>query len=363
MTLPISNVVTVNISIAPTVPPKQGFGTAALVTSEDDLLAAPQVERIKFYSDIQEVAASWDPATETYKCAQSYFGQNPAPTTFATISQGVGETEVQALDAAEGASQDWYGILLLLGVRDTAVTTEVAAWAEARTKIFSACTNDPNSLVVGNTTCPAYLLFTANYTRTVVTYSSVSAEYPDAAVLGKAFTTDFSAPNSVITLKFKPLAGITTENITTTEKTGLDEKRANALINVAGASMYAESFMSSQLFFDERHSLDWLVGEMESNVFGYLLSRPTKVPLTDKGGAALQQQVIRSLDAAVRNGMIGAGTTSEGIFLGNGYSTEVQKVADMNVADKANRVAPTISFVALLAGAVHFVQINGTVER
>jgi len=35
----------------------------------------------------------------------------------------------------------------------------------------------------------------------------------------------------------------------------------------------------------------------------------------------------------------------------------------MNQADVDNRVAPTISFIALLAGAVHSVQINGTLER
>lgn len=361
--LPISNVVTVSVAISPTVPPKLGFGTAAIVTSEDDLLGAPQIERIKFYGSILEVADDWGPATETYLCAQAYFSQNPSPFTFATISQAALETEVEALTAAESESTAWYGILLLKGVRDSTVITDVAAWAEARVKLFSTCSNDPNSLVVGNTTCYAYLLNAANYQRTICTYSSTAAEYPDAAVFGKAFTTNFNASDSVITLKFKSLAGITTESITSTEKTGLDEKRCNAVIDVAGSSMYAEGYMSSDLFFDERHGIDWLTGEIESNIFAYLLSRTTKVPLTDRGASSIQQQVIRALDTALRNGMLGSGETSDGTFLGNGYSVTVQKVADMSIADKANRISPTISFVALLAGATHFVQITGTVER
>jgi len=367
MSLPISSVVTVSVSISPAVPPKRGFGVASVVTNENDNLGAIQVARMRFYSSITEVAVDWPTISETYLCANAYFAQNPSPTRFATISQDSigGETEVDALTAAELFSSDWYGVLLLNTVRDTTVQTDVAAWTEARTKIFSASTNDLLTLTQGDLTSMAALLFAANYTRTICTYASLanSAEYPDAAILGKAFTTNFSAPDSVITLKFKSISSITTETINTTQKAALDEKRANILTDVAGASMYTEGWMSSQLFFDERHAVDWLVGEIESNVFGFLISQNTKVPLTDKGGAAIEQQVARALDAALNNGMLGSGTDSTGAFLATGYSIAVQKVVDMNPVDKSNRIAPSVSFVALLAGAMHFVQIDGSVER
>lgn len=488
MTLPISSIINVTVTIAPTAPPKQGFGVAAVVTPENFEVGGQQPDRIRFYASIEGVGEDWDPASETYKCAAAYFSQSPSPTTFATIAQydlgnagsltgGVApsiiaawnaitdgefaitigatsadisgldfnadadldavaltiqtalqlvggefatvtctydtpndqfiinssiigsdvtymsalsvpvgtdiiidfkgdlangailtaavssETEVDALEAGSQASQDWYGVLLLKGVRDNQVQLDVAAWTEARTKIFSCATNNPNSTVLGDIDNNAKKLFDLNYTRTCCTYSSSVDQYPDAAVLGKAFPVNFDAPDSVITLKFKPLAGVLTEQLSSTQKAALDEKRCNAFISVGSASIYAEGYMSSQLFFDERHGIDWMTGEIESNVFSYLLSRPTKVPLTDKGGAALQQQVIRALDSSLSNGLLGIGTTSSGEFLGTGYKTDVQKVADMNPADKANRIAPTISFTALLAGAVHFVQINGIVER
>ena len=364
MTLPISSIVTVSVAISPTVPPKQGFGTAAIVTDEDVIAGGIQSVRVAFYASISEVAVDWATSTETYKAAEAYFGQSPSPTKFATISQDSvgGETEVDALTAAELFSSAWYGVLLLAATRDSQVQLDVAAWAEARTKIFSTATNNAATLLLGDQTNNAWELFNSNFQRTICTYSSTAADYPDAAILGKAFTTNFSAPDSVITLKFKPLAGVSTESINTSQKAGLDEKRCNILTDVAGASMYTEGYMSSQLFFDERHSVDWLVGEIESNVFAYLISRTTKVPLTDKGGAAIQQQVTRSLDAGVNNGMLAAGTTTNGDFLGTGYSIETQRVADMALADKTNRIAPTVSFVALLAGAIHFVQIEGTVE-
>lgn len=491
MTLPISTIVQVNVSIAPTIPPKPGFGIAAVVTGEDTKLLAPQTERIMFYASITSVGEDWDTGSETYKSALSYFSQQPSPTTFATIAKystqstalvtgtiaadpdfnnwiliadgefaitidgitanvtvdftgggivdmlgvgdainaalnladpspafvnaaaewvvdhfeisgdafggtitatspvvaGVGtnisllmatdesivgvqvvqgtdvESDVDALNAAEQVDNSWYGVLILKDQRDVQTTLDVAAWTEARSKIFSCSTNNASTLVLGSTNNIAAQLQTLNYTRTTCIYSSQFDEYPDAAVLGKAFTVNFNAPDSVITLKFKPLAGITTESISETQKNALDNKRANALIDVGNTSMYAESYMSSQLFFDERHSIDWLVGEIQSNTFGYTISRPTKVPLTDKGGAAIEQQVIRAMDSGVNNGMLAPGTTSGGVFLGNGYVTTVQKVADIAPADRANRLGPVVSFICLLSGAVHFIQINGVVER
>lgn len=282
----------------------------------------------------------------------------------AVLQQGTPvETVVDALTAAELFNDNWYGVLILPIHVDTDEVLNVAAWAEARTKIFSSKTNDPTTLQLGTVDNNAYKLNNSGYTRSDCNYSGDPASKIDAAVLGRAFTVDFGVPDSVITLKFKPLSGIPTEQITTGQKAGLDEKRCNALINIAGQSMYAEGFMSSSLFFDERHGVDWLVGEIESNVFNYLISRATKVPLTDKGASSIQQQVIRALDSAVSNGLLATGTTSDGVFLPNGYETSVVKVADMNQVDRANRNAPPISFTALLAGATHFVQINGTVER
>lgn len=486
MTLPISSIVTVNVSVAPSVPAKKGFGTAAFVTNENLLSGSQPSDRILFYSTITEVELDWGSSSDVGKAASSYFSQSPSPTLFAVIAnydsgfQGtlvgvtaqssvaqwtaittgsfaitmngatadvllldfsaaadmdavaaiiqtgiqnadaawasstcvwnvdrfeignalVGgnitatsqaasgadisithmftdvsisgvkvvtgvpvETVPESLSAAEFASSSWYGVLIQSIHFDTQIQLDVAAWTESRVKLFATTSHNLNSLALGNIDNNMYKLSNSNYQRTMVVFSSVTEEYPDSAVLGRAFTVNFDSPNSVITLKFKPLAGISTENLTTSQKNALDEKRGNALTSIAGTSMFAESFMSSQLFFDERHSIDWLVGEIESNVFGYLITRPTKIPLTDAGASSIEQQVIRALDAANSNGMIGTGTTSGGEFLGNGYSTTVQKVADMNPTDKGNRIAPAITFKALLAGAVHFIQIDGVVER
>ena len=182
-------------------------------------------------------------------------------------------------------------------------------------------------------------------------------------MLGRAFTVNFNQPNSTITLKFKQAPGITVENLTQSHKVVLDSKRANAIITVGASDMFAESFMASGVFFDEVHGIDWLENAVQTNVFGYLSTRPTKVPYTDKGISAIKQQVTKALDEAVLNGLIAPGETIDGEFLGTGYKIITIPAADINQSDVDARKYPGLSFVVLGAGAIHSVQINGVFER
>jgi hypothetical protein len=279
------------------------------------------------------------------------------------------ETITDSLDAIQEKSDDWYGLIFTKEVRDSADINgsvgaeDAAAWAEARVKVFGNTSNDPNSLNAAVTNDIMSTFKNMAYRRTISTYSSHPDEYPSASALGRAFTVNFAQTDSTITLKFKQLPGITVESLSSNQKAGLDGKNGNAFIDVGGNFMFAESFMANGVFFDEVHGVDWLQNAIETNVFGYLFTRPTKVPLTDKGGAAIEQQVIRALDEGVNNGLIAPGTTIDGIFLAKGYTTTVQAVADMSQSDKEARKGPNVTFTAILAGAIHSQQVNGILER
>jgi len=273
------------------------------------------------------------------------------------------ETPLDALIAADNFDKGWYGIALDRKHRDLQMIEDVALWVEARVKVFMTTSHNPNSLLQSNIDCVGARLNASGYQKTLAIYSSFASQYPEMSAFGRAFTVDFNAPDSVITLKFKVFPGINTEALNSSQKTGLDQKRMNAYISVGGADMFAESFMAAQLFFDERHGIDWLTGELEFETFAYLLSKVTKVPLTDAGTTATVQQVIKVLDRARRNGMIAPGTNSNGEFLENGYRVTYGKVADQSIADKQARIQPAIIFNALFAGAAHFVEIRGTLER
>lgn len=279
------------------------------------------------------------------------------------------ETITASLNAIQNIDSDWYGLLFTKEVRDGVVintedAVEAAAdWCEARVKVFGNTSNDLDVLDSVTTNDIASVLAAKNLRRTMTTYSSFPDQYPSASILGRAFTVNFSQVNSTITLKFKQMPGITVEQLTQSQKSVLDSKFANALIEVGASDMFAESFMANGVFFDEVHGVDWLQNAIETNVFGYLLTRSTKVPYTNKGIAAIEQQVISALDEAVRNGLIAPGETIDGEFLPNGYKTIVIPVEDINQSDKEARHYPGLSFVVLGAGAIHSVQINGIFER
>jgi hypothetical protein len=289
----------------------------------------------------------------------------------ATKTDGIDpETITEALNAIEAKSSDWYGLIFTKEVRDAAIiNTEnavqaAATWIQARVKVFFNTSNDLDVLDSVTTSDIASVLNDANYTRTITTFSSLVNEYPSASVAGRAFTVDFSQPNSTITLKFKQLPGVTAEDLNETEKSALDGKRANAFFNVgADTVIYGESYMAGDFFFDEIHGTDWLTDAIQKEVYGYLISRTTKVPYTDSGVAALEQQTIKILDEGVRNGLLAPGETIDGEFLPNGYKTITVPVADVSQTEKDARQYNGLSFVALGAGAIHGVQIQGTFER
>ena len=370
MTIPVTSVVNVSIAVGAVFPSRQGFGVLNIVTDEAGEVTAPDAtSRIKSYANMTEVVVDYLAATEANKAATAYFSQQPKPTELKISFRDSGETITEALDLIEAVDSDWYGLSFTKTVRDLVViNTEAAvvaaaAWCEARIKVFFNTGNVANILLAGTTTDIVSLLQAADYRRTISTYSSTAAEYPSASLAGRAFTVNFDNADSTITLKFKQLPGITVETLNTTQFTALSNKNGNALISVGGNNMFSESFMASGVFFDEVHGIDWLLNAIETNIFGYLLTRPTKVPYTDKGTSAIEQQLIKALDQAVANGLIAPGETIDGVFLSRGYSTSLVAVADVSQSDKDARAYNGVSFVAIGAGAIHSVQVNGIFER
>lgn len=278
------------------------------------------------------------------------------------------ETITAALNAIELANPNWYGLIFTKEVRDSADINgegveDAAGWVQARVKVFFNSSNDLDVLDSVTTTDIISVLNDANMTRTMSTFSSYPDEYPSASIAGRAFTVQFSQPNSTITLKFKQLPGITVENLNTNQKNVLDSKRGNAFFRAGGLNIYGESYMAGDNFFDEVHGIDWLTDAIEVEVYGYLASRATKVPYTDPGVAALEQQLINILEEAVRNGLAAPGETIEGEFLPRGYKTTTIPVADVSQSEKQNRAYSGLSFIVLGAGAIHSVQIQGVFER
>src|SRR4051812_41295334 len=76
MTLPVSDIVSVQVQVAPSAPVAAGFGTG-LAMGRSTIL--PLEERVRTYSTYAGVAVDFAANTNENKAAAAYFGQTPAP--------------------------------------------------------------------------------------------------------------------------------------------------------------------------------------------------------------------------------------------------------------------------------------------
>lgn len=281
-------------------------------------------------------------------------------TTGGTISKGsTGEKPADAMVEFAKKSYDGYGFALDKVYRDTADAEAVASWAQANTKVFFNTTNDVNTLTDAGT-CIAKTLKEKSLSRTMTLYSSSKDEYPCCSIAGRAFTVNFEGVNTTLTLMYKQMPGITTEDLGPSQYKSMVGKNCNAYVNVAGNYLFAEGMMADGTWFDTIHGVDWLTNAMQTNVFNLLYRSTTKIPYTDAGVGMVVQKMEQSLRQAVRNGLLAPGSTTDGTYLPLGYEIYTVPVSEVDSSDKGNRLYKGITFVCVGAGALQGVTITGS---
>lgn len=255
-------------------------------------------------------------------------------------------TVATGLNAIEAENDAWYA--LVLTSKTLADQMAAAAWIESRRKIFFARTDEAGVKSGTSTTDVAYRLKAAAYDRTAVVHTETPNDFIDAAWLGKMLP---EAPGSA-TFKFKTLAGVTVDKLTPTESAAVKAKNANTYETIGGVNITAEGVMASGEFIDIIIGTDWLQARIQERVYSKLVQLK-KIPYTDAGVAVIENEVRAQLTEGIGAGLLAQDPEP---------TVSVPKVADISVADKANRYLPDVRFAATLAGAVHKTTIRGTVS-
>lgn len=279
------------------------------------------------------------------------------------------ETISGTLDALQNYDPSWYGVTFTKELTEQNIK-DAAAWAEARVKMYGFTTSASNVPDQAATNDICSHMKTNLYDRTIGIWDD-NDPYQIVSAFARGFTVNFNEQNSTITLKFKLLPGTSPITITESQRQALLGKNCNYYTYFGDSAMLAEGVMASGKFFDERHGLDWLQNAIETNVFGYLYTRTTKVQQTDKGVAALAQQTEKALREGVNNGLLAPGVwngmdlgeVKSGEFLPKGFYVYAQPVSEQNQSDREARKAPPIQVIAKGAGAIHFADITVTFER
>jgi len=250
------------------------------------------------------------------------------------------------LAAVYAADPDWYGLTSIAPSKAEAL--EIAEWCEANQKLCLLNSADSGVLDGDVTTDVASELKAAAYARTGLLWSGELLSHSAAAWLGEGLPW----PPGSSSWKFKTLAGITRDKLTSGKQAVAKNKSANTYVTVEGVNITQEGWSASGEFLDVTHGLDWLRAEIKFRVFSKFVNE-RKTPYTDAGVDSVLAVIDGALKDAVRAGVLAAQPAPK---------STAPKVAEIDPTVRATRLLPDITFSGNLAGAVHATSITGTLS-
>lgn len=284
-----------------------------------------------------------------------------------------GETAVEAVQALADASGAWYGSMFAASTMpDQDALLAVAEFIEGAsiTRIFGVTETDTRVLDATFEQDIASKLKALNRRRTCVQYSQ--NPFAIASLFGRAFSVNFAANRSTITLMYKQEPGVAPANITETQAQTLKAKRCNVFAQYLNDTMILQyGVMSGQAYFDEMHGLDWFADALQTELYNLLYQSKTKIPQTDAG----QNQLVNCCNAvcgeAINNGLAapgqwnadGFGQLERGDYLPEGFYIYTPPMAEQAQSTREQRIAPPIQIALKLAGAIHEVDAIVDVNR
>lgn len=295
-----------------------------------------------------------------YAVAEAAFGQTPHINELYVGHQDTGATEdvATALAACNAEAPGyWYG--LVIESRIESDINDAAAWAEANEKLFGTATADADTITSATTDLGSTLM-AANYFRTFVCYSSHAAdEYPEAALMAQRFT---YYPGAASWANVQ-LGGITTDSLTEAEYGYAKGKNVTTFERFRNFAVTQGGKVASGEWIDIIRLRDQLVESIKVSVVGAIVRATNsagKLPYTDAGIQVIKAALRQPLDQNVARGGIAGPTIDDQGNVIPSYTVSVPRVIDVPANDKANRVLKDVYFSARLAGAIHTVEIKGS---
>lgn len=295
-------------------------------------------------------------------------------TATALVNGYAAETPVACATALTNVSNAWYGLTFAADTMPTDdQTVDVAAYIEATTvaRIFGVTATNTTTTDSTVTTDIASRLKDLLYKRSTVVYST-SSDFAVCSMMGRAFSVNFAANRSTITLMYKTLPGVIAETLTETQAQTLASKNCNVYVNYNNDTAIVQyGKMSSGAYFDEIHGLDWFSDAVQNATYNLLYQSSTKIPQTDAGGNQIVGVISGVCEESVNNGLVaggqwnadGFGQLQRGQMLKEGYYIYMPPMALQAQADREARKSPPIQVALKLAGAIHTLDIIVNVNR
>ncbi len=313
-----------------------GFGLPLILDTSADFA-------YKEYNDLTELAVDFSSGTPVHDIASAMFNQEPQPSKVAvhgtsyTSGTDAASDLSAALDTLTIDHDDWY-FLVSVEQNDEEIQ-ELADWTDANDKLYGASTSNQTPSL-------------SNKRAFVLVHPNAASEYPAEAWIGRCAALE---PGS-ITWQFKTLNGVTNSGYTGGEVNSIHSANLNTYIKEGGVLITSNAVTGDGTYIDIIRGQDFLKARMAENVF-QLLASTNKIPYTNGGIAQVVDRVEETLQLGASMGIIATDEDGQPV-----YSVEAPNASEVSVTDKSNRLLPNVNWTATIAGAVHDVDINGTLS-
>jgi len=257
----------------------------------------------------------------------------------------------------QAQNNSWYGFCIAQAqFTPNDEILQAAAWTEAQKKIYLASSNLAGITTLGGSGDIGQLLQSAAYKRTALLYTVAGyAQGAEAAWLGGQLPQTPGSNNWA----FKTLNGITADVLSDTARSatvgnpgaGVVGRNVNIYTPLGGINVTQFGTTASGQYIDITIGIDWLQSTIQTNVWSQL-ALSTKIPYTDAGTAVIIQAVRQAIDQGVVNKLIAP----------DGITISAPSVTSVSTNQRAQRIAPTVSFSCRLQGAFNAVTIAGNVS-
>lgn len=250
----------------------------------------------------------------------------------------------------------WY--VVLPAYTDSEVIDKIGSWVDAQTKICIYPVveiPEEGDIQICDKSLRCGGIFAKQYAEQNIEDVPVDNLYIHVAWAVKCL--NFQAGSE--TWALKTLVGIQPAKLTSTQMRKLENFNISYYTTCAGRDITCVGKMTYGEWIDVIRFRDWLQNDMQKGIFSLLLKNQ-KIPFTDSGIALVQNEMIASLKRGQKNGGIAETEyDNEGEEI-PGFVVTVPKAANITDSQKKSRILNDCKFKARLAGAIHAVDINGT---
>lgn len=266
-------------------------------------------------------------------------------------------SDIKEVLAAALAYGGWYCVCPVGLEKDKVV--EVIKWTEDQNKICGYIDDDPTSPVVN----------TGDYLRSFAVFSKETEKQDAESVpnenkygMAVAMATKAMCYHAgTETWALKALELVAPAQLGTAFVEKLAKANITYVMNVASKNVTMGGKTNGGEWIDVIRFRDWLQNDMQVRVVNLLVANP-KIPYTDSGIGLVENQMLASLkDGQAYGGVAPTEYDASGAAI-QGYVTSVPLAADLTNVQKSSRVLEGCKFSARLAGAIHLVEITGSLH-